>query len=177
MLLCLSVRRNVTTVNICYSAPGAIAVAPTIWIVQATENRNSYGNTIELYFLLNGLNLLLKNLVNNVCLRPFHVRTSECICLWPSFQSVRLSVLWHRSLGSVWLTSWILLHGTILWYQTESGESNSIVLAPLALIWEGAQLASYYLLKAWARPQLANLTEYTVREGYVKAHWLSMLMQ
>jgi hypothetical protein len=28
--------------------------------------------------------------VNNVCLRPFHVRTCECICLWPyNFQSVR----------------------------------------------------------------------------------------
>jgi hypothetical protein len=27
--------------------------------------------------------------VNNVCLRPFHVRTCECICLWPYFQSVR----------------------------------------------------------------------------------------
>jgi hypothetical protein len=99
--------------------PGAIAVAlSAIWIVKANENRNSYGNTIELNFLLSGLNSLLKNVVNNVCLRPLHVRTCECICSWPYFQSVRLSILsyrnflLHRNLGSVWLTSWILLRWT-----------------------------------------------------------------
>ncbi len=99
--------------------PGAIAVAlPAIWIVKANKNRNSYGNTIELNFLLSGLNSLLKKVVNNVCLGPFHVRTCECICLWPYFQSVRLSILLHRNflshrnLGSVWLTSWILLRWT-----------------------------------------------------------------
>ena len=65
-------------------APGAIAVAlAVILIVKANENRISYGNTIELNFLLSGLNSLLRNVVNNVCLRPFHVRTCECICLWP----------------------------------------------------------------------------------------------
>ena len=63
-------------------ARGAIAVAlAVILIVKANENRISYGNTIELDFLLTGLNSLLKNVVNNVCLRPFHVRTYECICL------------------------------------------------------------------------------------------------
>jgi hypothetical protein len=63
-------------------APGAIAVAlAVILIVKANENRISYGNTIELNFLLSGLNSLLRNVVNNVCLWPFHVRTCECICL------------------------------------------------------------------------------------------------
>jgi hypothetical protein len=63
-------------------APGAIAVAlAVILIVKANENRISYGNTIELNFLLSGLTSLLKNVLNNVCLRPFHVRTCECICL------------------------------------------------------------------------------------------------
>ncbi len=57
-----------------------------IWIIKAKENQNFYGNTIELNFLLKGLNLLLKNVVNNVCLLPFRVRTCECICLWPAFQ-------------------------------------------------------------------------------------------
>jgi len=92
---------------------GAIAVAlAVILIVKANKNGVSYGNTIELNYLLTGLNSLLKNVVNNVCLRPFHVRTCECICLWPYFQSVRLSILLHRNLGSVWLTSWILLRWT-----------------------------------------------------------------
>jgi hypothetical protein len=86
-------------------APGAIAVALTaILIVKTNENRISYGNTIELNFLLTGLNSLI-----NVCLRPFHVRTCECIRLWLYFQSVRPSILPHRNLGSFWLTSWILL--------------------------------------------------------------------
>jgi hypothetical protein len=71
-----------TDVKLCNRAPGAIAVAlPAISIVKAKENRNSYGNTIELNFLLKRLNLLLKHVVNNVCLWPFHVRTCECICL------------------------------------------------------------------------------------------------
>jgi hypothetical protein len=56
--------------------PGAIAVAlAVILIVKANENQISYGNTIELNFLLSGLSSLLKNVVNNVCFRPFHVRT------------------------------------------------------------------------------------------------------
>ena len=64
------------------SAPGAIAVAlAVILIVKANKNRFSYGNTIELDFLLTGLNSLLKNVANNGCLWPFHVRTCECICL------------------------------------------------------------------------------------------------
>ena len=83
-----------------------------MWIVKANENRISYGNTIALNFLLSGLNSYLKNVVNDVCLRPFRVRTCECIRLWPSFQSVRVSILSHRNLGSVWLTSWILLRWT-----------------------------------------------------------------
>jgi hypothetical protein len=50
--------------------------------------------------------------VNDVCLWSFHVRTCECIRLWPYFQSVRVSILSHRNLDSVWLTSWILLRWT-----------------------------------------------------------------
>ena len=92
---------------------GAITVAlEVLLIVKANENRISYGNTIALNFLLTGLNSFLKNVVNDVCLRPFHVRTCECIRLWPYFQSVRVSILSHRNLGSVWLTSWILLRWT-----------------------------------------------------------------
>ncbi len=88
------------TLNICNGAPGAIAVAPAIWIVKASKNQNSYGNTIELNFLLKGQNLLLKSVFNNVCLWPFHVRTWEYIFLWLSFQSVKaLSILWHRNIG------------------------------------------------------------------------------
>ena len=83
-----------------------------ILIVKANKNRISYGNTIELDFLLTGLNSLLKNVVNDGCLRPFHVRTCECIRLWSYFQSVRVSILSHRNLGSFWLTSWILLRWT-----------------------------------------------------------------
>ncbi len=49
-------------VKFCDRVPSAIAVAlPAIWIVNANENQNSYGNTIELNFLLKGLNLLLKS--------------------------------------------------------------------------------------------------------------------
>ncbi len=71
-----------------------------------------------------------------------------------------------------------ILQVKMLWYLTECGEPYSILLAPLALIYKkGTHIASHYLLKAWAKPQLANLTEYAVREGHVKAHWLSMLMQ
>ena len=126
---------NVTMLNICDGACGAIAVAlAVILIVKAVKNRISYGNTIELNFLLTRLNSLLKNVVNNVCLGPFHVRTYECICLWPSFQSVRLSILSHRNLGSVLLTSWILLCWQIIWYQTESEEPYLILLAPLTSI-------------------------------------------
>ena len=62
--------------------PGAIAVTlAAILIVKANENQISKGNTIELNFLLTGLNSLLKNVVNNVCLRRFYVRTCECIRL------------------------------------------------------------------------------------------------
>ena len=63
----------------------------------------------------------------------------------------------------------------ILWYRTESGEPYSIWLAPLALYKRGPSLCTHYLLKAWARPQLAILTEYEVcvnmckRSNYV---WL-----
>ena len=63
----------------------------------------------------------------------------------------------------------------ILWYRTESGEPYSILLAPLALYKRGPSLCTHYLLKAWARPQLAILTEYEVcvnmckRSNYV---WL-----
>ena len=63
----------------------------------------------------------------------------------------------------------------ILWYQTESGETYLILLAPLALYKRGPSLSTHYLLKAWARPQLAILTEYEVcvnmckRSNYV---WL-----
>ncbi len=53
---------------------------------KSKRESNSYGNTIELNFLLTGRNLLLKTVVNTVCLWPFHVRTWECICLWPAFQ-------------------------------------------------------------------------------------------
>jgi len=85
----------------CDGACGAIAVAlAVILIVKANKNRISYGNSIELNFLLTGLNSLLKNVVNNVCLWPFHLRTCECICLWLYFQSVRLSILSHRNSGS-----------------------------------------------------------------------------
>ena len=109
----LSISRDVTTLNICDGAHGAITVAlAVIIIVKANENRISYGNTIALNFLLTGLNSFLKNVVNDACLRPFHVRTCECIRLWPYFQSVRVSILSHRNLGSVWLTSWILLRWT-----------------------------------------------------------------
>jgi len=111
--LSLSISRDVTTLNICDGAHGAITVAlEVIFIVKANENRISYGNTIALNFLLTGLNSFLKNVVNDACLRPFHVRTCECIRLWPYFQSVRVSILSHRNLGSVWLTSWILLRWT-----------------------------------------------------------------
>ncbi len=89
-------------VKLCNCVPGAIAVAlPAIWIVKAKENQNSYGNTIELNFLLKGLNLLLKNEVNNVCLWPFHVRTCECICLWPAFQK-------RQSLAYYGTGTWVL---------------------------------------------------------------------
>ena len=82
MLLRLSICRDVTTLNICDGARGAIAVAlAVILLVKANENRISYGNTIELVFLFTGLNSLLKNVVNDGCLRPFHVRTCECIRL------------------------------------------------------------------------------------------------
>ena len=112
-LVCLGICCDVTTLNICDGAHSAIAViAPAILIVKANKNQISYGNTIELNFLPTGLNSLLKNVVNDVCLRPFHVRTCECIHLWPYFQSVRVSILSHRNLGSVWLTSWILLRWT-----------------------------------------------------------------
>ncbi len=70
-----------------------------------------------------------------------------------------------------------ILQVKMLWYLTECREPYLILLAPLALILEGAHLTSHYLLKAWARPQLANLTEYAVCEWHVKAHWLSMLVQ
>jgi hypothetical protein len=70
-----------------------------------------------------------------------------------------------------------ILQVKMLWYLTECGEPYSILLTPLALILEGTHIASHYLLKAWARPQLANLTEYAVCEWHVKAHWLSMLVQ
>jgi hypothetical protein len=93
--------------------PGAIAVTlAAILIVKANENQISNGNTIELNFLLTGLNSLLKNVVNNVCLRRFYVRTCECIRLWLYIQSVRPSILPHRNSGSFWLTSWILLRWT-----------------------------------------------------------------
>jgi hypothetical protein len=65
---CLSIHCNVTTLSICDGAPGTIAVAPTILIVKANKNRNSYGNTIEQNFLLKGMNSFLKSVVNNVCL-------------------------------------------------------------------------------------------------------------
>ncbi len=82
MLLRLSICRDVTPLNICDGARGAIAVAlAVILLVKAKENRISYGNTIELVFLLTGLNSLLKNVVNDGCLRPLHVRTCECIRL------------------------------------------------------------------------------------------------
>jgi hypothetical protein len=161
-------------VNICNGAPGAISVALAIWIVKASENRISYGNTIEFNFLLTGLNLLLTNVVNNVCLLPSQVRTCECICLWPSFQSVRFSILWHRNLGSVWLRSWILLRGTNTLIPNRERGAISIFLAPLSLIWEGTQLASHYLLMA---EQFAHLAEYAVCEWHVLAQWLWMLMQ
>ena len=81
-LVCLSICRDVTTLNICDGAHSAIAIiAPAILIVKANKNQISYGNTIELNFLPTGLNSLLKNVVNDVCLRPFHVRTCECIHL------------------------------------------------------------------------------------------------
>ena len=76
----LNICHDVTTLNICDGARGAIAVAlAVILIVKANENRISYGNTIELDFLLTGLNSLLKNVVNDGCLSPFHVRTCERI--------------------------------------------------------------------------------------------------
>ena len=60
-------------------APGAIAVAlAVILIVKANENRISYGNTIELNFLLSGLNSLLKYVVNNVCLWPVNAFVYDC---------------------------------------------------------------------------------------------------
>ncbi len=81
-LVYLSISRDVTTLNICDGAHGAITVAlEVILIVKANENRISYGNTIALNFLLTGLNSFLKNVVNDACLRPFHVRTCECIRL------------------------------------------------------------------------------------------------
>ncbi len=79
----------------------AVALA-VILIVKANKNRFSYGNTIELDFLLTGLNSLLKNVVNNGCLRPFHVRTCECICLWLYFQSVRRRVQWFCVMAFEW---------------------------------------------------------------------------
>ncbi len=49
-------------VKFCDCASSVIAVAlPAIWIVKANKNGNAYGNTIELNFLLKGLNLLLKS--------------------------------------------------------------------------------------------------------------------
>jgi hypothetical protein len=165
-----------TDVKLCDRAPGAIAVAlPAIWIVKAKENQNSYGNTIELNFLLKGLNLLLKSVGKQRL--PLAIPCEDMNAFVYMNVIPKVSILWHRNMGSVWLTSWTLLQRKILWYRTEGGEPYLILLAPLALIWEGTQLASHYLLKAWARPQLANLTEYAVREGHVKAHWLSMLMQ
>ena len=78
----LSISRDVTTLNMCDGAHGAITVAlEVLLIVKANENRISYGNTIALNILLTGLNSFLKNVVNDVCLRPFHVRTCECIRL------------------------------------------------------------------------------------------------
>ncbi len=48
-------------VKFCCASSTIAVVLPSIWIVKANENRNSYGNTIELNFLLKGLNLLLKS--------------------------------------------------------------------------------------------------------------------
>ncbi len=65
-------------VKLCDCAPDAITVALlAIWIVKANKNQISYDNTIELNFLLRGMNLFLKRVVNNDCLWPFHVRTWE----------------------------------------------------------------------------------------------------
>ncbi len=98
----------------CNGALGAITVAlAVIWIVKANENRISYGQYYRIEFPTHRTEVTsFSYVVNNVCLQPFHVRTCKCICLWPYFQSVRLSILLHRNLGSVWLTSWILLRWT-----------------------------------------------------------------
>ena len=74
-------------------APGAIAVAlAVILIVKANENRISYGNTIELNFLLSGLNSLLKYVVNNVCLWPVNAFVYDCTSKVSGLASFRTGI-------------------------------------------------------------------------------------
>jgi hypothetical protein len=100
-----------TNVKLCDRAPGAIAVAlPAIWIVKAKENQNSYGNTIELNFLLKGLNLLLKSVGKQRLPLAIPCEDMNEFAYMNVIPKVsKLSILWHRNMGFVWLTSWTLL--------------------------------------------------------------------
>jgi hypothetical protein len=63
-----------------------------ILIVKANKNRISYGNTIELNFLLSGLNSLLKYVVNNVCLRPVNAFVYDCTSKVSGLASFRTGI-------------------------------------------------------------------------------------
>ena len=108
------------------------------------------------------LTLTLKMTLNISAWAPFHVWTWKRLFMWG-----------FRAAARMWKRDYVMLTSKY------SPSKNDLVPHRVrgAVFDRGGHIVSHNLLKAWARPQLANLTEYAVREGYVKAHWQSMLMQ